>query len=148
MKPGDVIEAAIWLNGEEQPHMIESFKKSVLTNTKNQLKDMYLEPGEFTWTIKRPGEDRVPEVPKEITGLDVRLLVGEAMVFPTKRHVILKQSGFVYDLTKEDLNRLRRLTRQAHAKIQPGAGLNDKQCDAIIEYLGPDVALKTLRNAN
>ena len=79
-------------------------------------------------------------------GPDVRLLIGEAKVGSYRRPVIVKQTGFVEDLTKEDRDRLRKLTRRAHAKTHPGDRLTDRHCDKIIEALGPDVAVKTLRD--
>lgn len=146
MKPGDIVESAIWLSGEETDQMIQAWKDRVREKTNEKAKLDNMEVGPFNWVIKRPGDDRVPPVPDHINGINVQLLVGEASVIGKRQTIIHKQSGFVYDLTKDDLNRLRQITRRAHAHKQPGNRLNDKQCDAVIEHLGPDVVLKMLRN--
>lgn len=144
MKAGDLVEIAIWLSGTETPDMIRAFKDRAQVNTTEAAKKLGLIVAPFSWETKKPGEDRVPPVPKEISGINVELLVGEALLI-LDRPVIMKQSGFVYDLEMEDLARLRKITRRAHAKVQPGSKLNNQQCDAIIEQLGPASALRTLR---
>ena len=146
MKPGDIIESAIWLAGDETDQMIQSWKDRVRETTNERAKMMNVQVGPFTWIIKSPGDERVPQVPDHIHGINVRLLVGEAVVLGAKQTVIHKQSGFVYDLTEQDLNNLRQITRRAHAKRNPGSRLDDKQCDAVIEHLGPEIAIRTLRS--
>lgn len=146
MKPGNRVESAIWLAGTEDDQMIQAFKDRARSQSDQKAKQHNVVVGPFIWTIKRPGDDRVPSVPDGISGVDVRLLVGEADIFPGKPTIISNQPGFVHDLTNEDIARLRKLTRCAHQKVQPGSKLNDQQCDAIIEKLGPDAALRTLRD--
>jgi len=147
MKPGDTAEFSIWLSGEETEAQLHHFKDtiipSVISKTEKQFK-VVLGPPRFI--IKKPGEDRVPPVPDHIKGIDVRLLVIEADVFPAPLSVIEKRSGFIDDLTKQDRDRLRKLTKKTFAKYQPGNQLNDQQADAIIEFLGPDSAIATLRS--
>lgn len=95
---------------------------------------------------KRPGEDRVPQVPAHISGPDVRLLVYEACVAVHPRPAIITSGGFVNDLAPDDLAKLRKITRQCHAQLfsaQPN--LTDARCDAYIEEIGPEVAIKMLR---
>src|SRR3990167_11391615 len=127
MKPGDIAELSIWLDGTET----------------EQQHGVTLGPIEFT--VKRPGDDRVPQVPSHIEGPDVRLLVGEAKVVYAPQYTIQPSTAFVADLDKDDLLKLRVMTRRAHARTHPGDRLSDKHCDAIIERLGPDVAVQTLR---
>jgi hypothetical protein len=56
--------------------------------------------------------------------------------------------GFVADLDKQDLMRLREITRKAYSEVHPKAvRLTDAVCDYYIEELGPDAAVKTLRRA-
>jgi hypothetical protein len=147
MKPGQMVESAIWLSGEETEQMIQAWKDRVRENTDQTAKNFNVEVGPFTWVIKYPGDDRVPPVPDHIKGIDVKLLVGEASVI-AKKTVIHKQSGFVYELTNEDRKLLHRITRKAFAKRQPGSKLSDQHCDAVIEQLGPEAALKTLRRGS
>lgn len=146
MKPGDNVEIAIWLTGEEPLWQIEDFKLRTRVQTDNAARHYHVEVGPFDWKIKKPGEDRVPKVPDHISGIDVGLLVGEAKVIHDSRPMIYRESGFVVDLPKAEREKLRRLTRRAHQRQYPGDRLNDRQCDAIIEFLGPDVAVQTLKN--
>ena len=144
MKPGEIVEVAIWLNGEETDEQIAHWKTvqvpALLEQTEKQF-GVLIRNIEFS--TKYPGEDRVPPVPDHISGINVRLLVCEAQVFsaPPKIEVA---SGFVHDLTKDDRNRLREITRRAYAKTHPGQWLNNKQVDSIINAMGPEAALKTL----
>lgn len=148
MKVGEVIESAIWLSGEENEQMIQAFKDRVRINIDEEAKKWNVVVGPMTWVIKKPGDDRVPPVPDAIQGINVQLLVGEAMVLGPVKPVIMASSGFVYDLRREDLLLLRKITRKAHQRRQPGSGLTDAQCDAVIEQLGPEAALRTLRNGH
>ena len=146
MKVGEVLELAIWLSGKETERELEHWKTVVCPeefNERARRHGLISSPPEFT--IKQVGEDRVPVPPAHISGPDVRLLVAEAKVGPG-RPVILKETGFAADLEKNDLARLRRLTRAAHTKTHPGDRLTDRQCDQIIEAQGPDVAVKTLED--
>ena len=133
--------------GVQAPEQIERWKTEhcagVIKRAETQHRVLI---GPLEFAIKRPGEDRVPPVPDHIQGPDVRLLVGEAKVVYRPDYTIVHYTGFVADLPKRDLMRLRRLTRQAHAKTHPGDRLTDRHCDQVIESLGPDVAVMTLRN--
>ena len=103
MKPGDHVEFAIWLTGEETEDQVRDFKTVQLEKVRlNTERQHLVEIGPWEFTIKRPGEERVPPVPDHVHGPDVRLLIAEAKVGNYKRPVIVKQSGFVEDLTKED----------------------------------------------
>jgi hypothetical protein len=101
---------------------------------------------EPAFTEKLPGEERVPPVPGHISGPGVRLLVCEATVVASLKADIVKSTGFVHDLDKRDLERLRQITRAAHQKAQPMERLlTDAECDAVIEEIGPQSALATVR---
>lgn len=145
MRAGDVAEIAIWLTGEETELQVGHWKTVVCAETATEAEKQHnvvLAP--WTFEEKRPGEDRVPPVPDHIHGADVRLLVAYAKVYPAKP-LVTKESGFVHDLEKDDLAKLRKITRHAHAKAHPGDCLSDRHCDQIIEMLGPDAAVRTLR---
>lgn len=147
MKPGDIAEVAIWLSGEETPEQIDQWKTvdcpAIMKQTEQQCG---VAIGSIVFTIKRPGGERVPPVPDHIHGPDVRLLVGEATVAYRPQYTIRPSTAFVQDLDQKDRERLRQITRRAHARTHPGDRLTDRHCDAIIEALGPDVAVKTLRD--
>lgn len=53
---------------------------------------------------------------------------------------LLLSGSFVLNLDPKDLKRLRKITRRAS-----GMHLTDYECDMIIEELGPDIVIKTLR---
>ena len=146
MRAGDRLELAIWLTGTEPEHQIEHWKTVVCTKLFNEASRQYgLEAGPPEFTLKQVGEDRVPIPPPHVAGPGIRLLVAEATL-GLGRPVILKETGFAIDLDKNDLAKLRQITRRAHAKRAPGDRLSDRHCDQIIEALGPDVAVKSLRD--
>lgn len=147
-KPGDIAEVAVWLTGEETDAQLFHWKTVICEQVRRDTEEQdNVTLGPWTFTEKRPEEDRVPPVPDHIHGADVRMLVAEAKVGPG-RPKILKESGFVNDLTKDDLQKLRAITRRAHKKLHPGDRLSDRHCDQVIEALGPEAALKTLRGDN
>jgi len=59
---------------------------------------------------------------------------------PKSNHLLLPGS-FVLNLDPKDLIRLRKVTRRASGN----RFLTDYECDMIIEELGPEVAISTLR---
>lgn len=138
------IEVAVWLTGRETPNQIEAFKKDCTEEVTAFGVMNGVVMGAPVFTEKRPGGERVPQVPDHISGPDVRMLVCEAVVV-AERAMIVKSSGFVQDLDPKDLAKLREITRRAHQKAKPlEMTLTDAQCDEIIEHLGPTSALKTL----
>jgi hypothetical protein len=140
------IEVAVWLTGRETGQQLDAWKK----DCRAEVGKFGLENGvvmsEAAFTEKLPGEDRVPPVPDHISGPGVRLLVCEATVVASLKADIVRSTGFVHDLDAKDLARLRRITRAAHQKAQPmERTLTDAECDAVIEQIGPQSALATVR---
>lgn len=146
MKPGDLAEVAIWMTGAEPDFQVQHWKTVVCASIALQAEESDgVKFGPWKFVEKRPGEDRVPKVPGHISGPDVRLLVATAEVGPGKPKV-MAGTGFVEDLTKEDRDRLRKITRRVHAKSHKGMpALTDAQCDTVIERLGPEAVVATLR---
>ena len=142
MNIGDTIESAIWLDGQESLEDRQRFEHDVAQSIKTVCRDEGLLHGPIRFIEKRPGEDRVPQVPDNVQGQRVRLLVGEAEIVAKRPQV--KPDSFIANLDRMDLIRLRKLTREANRK-QNNAGLSDAQCDQIIEQYGPEAALETLR---
>ena len=146
MRPGEPVECAIWLSGTETAEQIERWKTQDCADIARRTEEVYgVRLGPWKFETKRPGEDRVPPVPDHINGPDVQLLVGVALVAYGKPR-IEHETGFVADLDKDDLKKLRALTRRARAKAGHPP-LTNRQCDQIIEALGPKVALKELRRS-
>lgn len=135
MKPGDLAECAIWLDGTETLAMLRQWKADV-SYMMAHGHDPVLKLGPVSFELKHPGQDRVPQVPDHLQGPDVRLLIATAEV---QGFEIKRAGSFVSELGKRDLARLRAATRREHGK------LSDEQCDQIIERLGPVAAAETVR---
>ena len=142
---GDTVECAIWVDGRETAEQRQQFEHDVQEAMVNGQRAHGAILGPVTWTEKRPGEQRVPPVPEHIAGPDVRLLVAEARVIGLVAN-LNNPVGFVHELEPDDHALLRRITRREYQKQYPGQPrLTDRQCDTLINDLGPDAALETLR---
>lgn len=131
LSPGDVIESAIWLTGDESKQIRTRYELDVTHAIQSLCREQGFTAGPIRFTEKRPEEDRVPEVPDHISGPRVRLLVAEAIV-------LLKDSNsFTANLDHADLIKLRHIIRKYR-------NLNDEECDALIDQLGPQAVLETL----
>lgn len=145
MKPGDVLTAAIWMDGRETADQRAQFEKDIqeaLAAGQSQRKVIM---GPITWVEKRPGDDQVPPVPDHIAGPNVRLLVAESRVMGLVAN-INSPIGFIHDLEPDDLALLMRITRKNYEQAYPNEPrLTDRQCHTLINDLGPDVAVATLQ---
>lgn len=139
LKPGDVLEMAIWLDGTETQELKDRFEGDLRT----AIAEVPAITGPLVMTEKRPGDDRVPKVPESLQGPDVRLLIGEALVVD----LIAPDEGyFVADLEPRDLERLRAILRRKYQEYNPGKPeLSTEKCDEFINQNGPDAALEALR---
>ena len=138
MKIGDLAECAIWIDGTESDAMLRQWKADC-AYLMSHSHDPVLRLGPVSFEIKWPGQDRVPQVPDQIAGPDVRLLVASAEVLGFE---IARKASFLDELGKRDLTRLRAITRRQHGKR---GHLTDEMCDKIIEQLGPVSAAETVR---
>lgn len=134
MKPGDLAECSIWIDGTESDKMLVQWKTDVVYIL-NQETGNKLRFGPVSFEIKRPGEDRVPQVPPHLSGPDVRLLIATAEVLGFET---TKRTSFLNEIEERDLVKLRKATRRQHGK------LSDEQCDQLIERLGPSVAAREI----
>lgn len=144
MELGDVIESAIWITGDESHTTRERYKQDVRYCIDKLCTEEGFDHGPVVFIEKRPGDDRVPEVPDHVQGSRVRLLVAEAQI--TGDLVINSKGSFVANLDRKDLLRLRQLTRNQWMKTHKGQTLSDSECDGYIEMYGPEAAIETLRN--
>jgi len=163
LRYGDRIELAIWLAGGETAEHLRQFMeedaRAALTSKANKENVLIGDP-EFV--IKKPGDDRVPEVPKwleqkcislgrmavhiapkdggePVTYEAPVLLVAEAMVIGRKPQV--KTKSFLADLGPKELADLRRRTKEVWDKSGVGwRSLTDQECDKLIEEHGPGAA--------
>jgi hypothetical protein len=136
----DVIENAIWITGDEPPEIRKRYEGDVCMSIDELCEEMGWTHGPVKFYTKRPGDERVPPVPDHIQGSKVRLLIGEARIIGTALEI--PKGSFVANLDKKDLMRLRLITR-----MKAGRPLSDEECDAIIEEIGPEAALDTIRYA-
>ncbi len=162
MKAGEVLELSIWLCGTETDEMLAHYQRDVIPGV---LKDSAKKAGVLiapsTFEVKRPGEERVPPVPKwledriaehgrravTIPGVLASdhpveapvLLVAEARVLGPAPDFSAR--SFLADLSPLDLKKLRAITKRSWLENNPSAGpLTDSEADAIIEKHGPDAA--------
>lgn len=148
MKKGDIIEAAIWIDGTETKEQREMHKELIKNAIRRECDEEGFIHGPLMFFKKRPGQDRVPPVPKHIEKAAedfsrIQLWVAEAHVIGRKP--IAVADSFVANLDRKDLMKLRKITREAVKKSDPHVILADSECDEIIEEIGLEAALKTLR---
>jgi len=144
VKIGDMLETAVWMDGRETPAQRAAFEAQCRASIAEAEAAEHVVCGPIVWTEKKPGDDRVPPVPKHIQGPNVRLLVAETTV--VTEWPSLKPNSFLGDLDPHDLMRLRQITRMA-AFRHTGREITDAECDAIIEQIGPESAAKAVREA-
>ncbi len=141
MRPGETIQAALWLDGTETPKQILRFRRE----TAGAMLELGVTLTPLRWTERPPGGEGMPPVPDHLQGPDVRLLVGEADVVGVVE--VKDISRFLADLAPRDLARLRRVTREAYCTQFPGRrDLTNPQCDTLINDLGPDAAVASLES--
>ena len=144
LRPGEVLQTAIWMDGKETVEQKRMFERDIRASLASLADFAGIIIGPLILTEKRPGDDRVPEVPNHIQGPDVRLLVAKATVMghPYGHD----SSAFVADLDVKDLARLRAILRRVHGAYNPGKPeLTTEKCDEYINANGPDAALAALR---
>lgn len=147
MKPGQIAQFAIWLNGEETEEQLKDFMevqtKKIIEETERQNNNSIVLKN-LRHAIKRPGEEGVPRVPSHIKGIDVRLLVFECDVFEGDKK-IERHASITHDLDSKSLQTLRRITRREHCAAHPGMpALSNKQCDSIINAMGTEIIARML----
>lgn len=144
MNIGDTLDAALWIDGRETAEQRRRFEIDVSAALAEGQEEHGVIIGPVIWTEKKPGEERVPPVPDHIQGPDVRLLVGTAKVIAFMP--VFGESRFYDDLEPDDQERLRRITRKAYKRDFPGyPRLTDRQCETLINDLGPEAGLDALR---
>lgn len=144
LHPGDVLDTGIWIDGTETPELKARFETDLRADLARIADAEGVIIGPLVMCEKKPGEERVPKVPDDVHGPDVRFLVGEAKVFDYVP--VLSEGCFVADLDLRDLERLRTILRRVHQSYNPGKPeLTTEKCDEYINRNGPDAALAALR---
>ena len=141
MKVGEVIVNSIWCTGDEPEGTKDRYYNDILETFDHLCKKEGFVHGPVTMYEKLPGDGIVP-VPDHISGSNVRLLILETTL--VKKLVVEGESSFVGNLDRADLVKLRKITRGRAAKDLKRI-ISNVECDEIIELLGPDAAIDTLR---
>ena len=145
---GATLNAAVWYDAdaEKQRTTAEQMCRHAMHRAMEEYRVIL---GPLRWADKAPGEEGVPVpvIEDRDTALGrPLLLVCEADVVAMKPQIVLALGGFVNELDANDLARLRKATRDAHRKANPGApALTDMECDAVINEIGPRAAMRTLQ---
>lgn len=147
----DIVELAVWISDSDDQRMIKSWKKIDAPRLfKESAEAAGVRLGSIKFYELKPGEDRAGTPPKDIQGINVRLLIAECDVIG-----IIPQpepeSAFTLDLELVDLERMRTATRRAYGLVWAADGktlreLRDDECDRIINLLGPDAAARETMN--
>lgn len=150
IKLGDTLMVAMWMDGRETKEDLIRFKSDAGVYFENLAADGGLVISLPTYAEKKPNDERVPPVPGNISGPNVRLFVVEVDVVGKVK--VLSPRSFLADLDHKDLEVLREATRAVHRIYDRTATgqmrtLTDRECDEIIEEVGPQSALNTLRHA-
>lgn len=144
LKVGDKVENAVWTTGDEPPGMVEHYKREISWNIAELCCANRVTKSDIEWSEMHPMDDQVPDPPDHVQGSRVRLLVGEAMI--TGELPAQAPHSFVANLEHADLVRLRRMTRNTWRKHFPERPmLSNLECDEVIDTLGPDSAVETMR---
>ena len=143
LRPGDVLETAIWMTGEEPDGLSDRFERDLRADLARMADDEGVIIGPLVMTERLPGEERVPDAPDSVHGVNVRLLVGEATVIGK---AFVSEGSFVADLEPKDLERLRTILRRVYQSYNPGKPeLSTERCDEYINQNGPEAGLEALR---
>lgn len=145
---GQTIETSIWLNGQETVGELIKWKTKDLPDLMHIYEyENGVILGEIEFEELLPIDDRVPEVPDHIRGIDVRLLVATARVDRYAAPKIMPKP-FLEELSFEDRDKLRKATRRAHQANAPEMpALSNERCDEVIEALGQETAERVLDDA-
>ncbi len=142
------LEVAIWYDANEYADPINSCSESI----KDMIDTLCIATsdvhGDIDYNILKPGDDRVPSVPRWLENINSavpRLLVATTK---TTNDVHQETTSIIGDLDKKDVVRLRYITRRAHHMQYPrGDTLTDYECDQIIDKLGIQIVMDQLKSS-
>lgn len=146
MRIGDEYETGVWYDANEWINPIAQCGKDLEDAIRHLCSNYRVRCGDIEFEVMKPGDSRVPEVPRWLeskTGVVPRLLVARTTIVGS---VVNYSTGILADLDKKDLIKLRAITKRAHKVHFPKTPeLSDEECDSIIDQLGMEVALESLR---
>ncbi len=144
------LEVAIWYDANEYVDPIKSCSESIRDMIDIMCAGTKDTHGDIDYKILKPGDDRVPSVPRwlaKVKNATPRLLVAttKTRLMSSVRQEIPSITG---DLDKKDIARLRLITQKAHHKSCPDdSPLTNYECDQIIDKLGIEIVMDQLRSS-
>ena len=142
------LEFAIWYDANKHLDPINSCSESIKDALGAICIKNKIGHGKISYEILKPGDDRVPSVPRWLettNGAIPRLLVATTK---TSSYFYHGPMGIVGDLDKKDIARLRVIVKQVHQKFHPKTTpLTDQECDNIIDRQGMEVVVDQLRSS-
>ena len=105
--------------------------------------DLNVAFGPIEWDDMTPEEAPCAPPMRQFDQRGVMLLVGTAEV----RLRLSTGRAFVEELDEDTLHELRRVTREAYERDNPGMRLSDEQVDGMIETIGPQTAARQAAKA-
>lgn len=140
MKIGDQFEFASWFSERERAMALKVC--SAAMHRAQETNGVIFGP--WRWSEKAPGEERVPNPPKDAP-VGVKILVVEADVVAFRPN--LNAYRFSRDIDQKDLAALRNVTQRQYRKANPRLpALTVDELDNIIDQIGPKVGLDMLRS--
>ncbi len=139
---GQVFETGDWYATPQQKLQVE---QSLVIWFAQQGAENNCRFGEIEYEAMPSWHQRAPSPPPE-SGM--WFLAGRSRVIWVQPTVTRHVARLTDDLEPKDLDRMRHITRQAYRHRWPGKpDLTDQQTDDIINAVGPESAIKTLRDS-
>ena len=143
------LEFSIWYDANKHLDPINSCSESIKDALGVVCAKAEVVHGNIDYEILKPGDDRVPPVPRwleNINGSVPRLLLATVATTKIVSNVHQEPMGIIEDLDKKDIARLRIITQRGHQTAYPNTvPLTDHECDQIIDKLGLQVVMDQLR---
>lgn len=146
----DELEVAVWYDANEYADPIKSCRGSIgdmINIMCDAAKNVH---GDIDYEILKPGDDRVPSVPRwleKINGAIPRLLVANTKT-QLMSSVRQEPPSIIGDLDKKDIARLRVITQKSHHKSYPNDNsLTNYECDQVIDKLGLEIVMEQLKSS-
>ncbi len=144
------LEVAVWYDANEYVDPIKHCSESIKDMIDIMCAGTKDTHGDIDYKILKPGDDRVPSVPRwleKTKNATPRLLIATTKT-RLMSSVCQETMGIVGDLDKKDIARLRYITRRAHHMEYPrGDPLTDYECDQIIDKLGLEIVMDQLKSS-
>jgi hypothetical protein len=141
------LEVSLWYDANVHLDPINSCSESIKDMLDLICKKNSVVHGNIRYEILKPGDDRVPSVPRWLentNGVIPRLLIATTKV---TRDTHQEPMGISGDLGKKDLARLRLIVQKEYRMTHPNTTpLVYHECDKIIDKLGLEVVMDQLRS--